>query len=98
MSLDSPRKESLQGEVRRERERRERWRRDRRLGIGEQVARAGAIGWLIVVPTVTGALVGRYLDRLLDTGITFAAALLAFGLAIGGYLAGRLLHREGKSP
>lgn len=96
MKLDPVESEHLDDEVRRERARHDRSRRERRAGIGEQVARAGAIGWLIVVPTVAGAFAGRRIDRAFDTGITFAAALLVAGLATGCYLAARLLHREGK--
>lgn len=50
-----------------------------------QVSRVGTLGWLLALPIVGGALVGHLLDRRLDTGLTFALALLGVGLALAGY-------------
>jgi ATP synthase protein I len=77
---------SLLGPVRTHRRRRER-RSDG--SFLRSVALVGAIGWLIVVPTVAGAFVGRFLDRKLQSGILFSAALIGLGAALGSWAAWR---------
>lgn len=74
-------------------------RRDRRLREGERpmalnLALIGALGWLIVAPTLGGIFIGRWIDRGLDTGIMWTAALMMVGLAIGCRLAWIRIHRE----
>lgn len=60
-----------------------RTRRGRNLWV--QVSRVGTLGWLLALPIAGGALLGHFLDRRLDTGLTFALALLALGIALAGY-------------
>jgi ATP synthase protein I len=90
--------ESLKKSVRTERERRERGGRESKRSIGHYLARAGGIGWLVVVPTLLGAFAGRWLDRRFDTGVTLTGALLVLGLAAGCYLAWELLYRGWREP
>jgi ATP synthase protein I len=52
----------------------------------------GALGWLVVIPTLVGILVGRWLDRLWETGIMWTAALLFVGLVAGCTLAWKRIH------
>jgi ATP synthase protein I len=63
-------------------ERRERWRRDEPRALMVALSVTG-IGWTIVVPTVLGFIVGRWLDQRLHTGIVLAAGLGTLGLALG---------------
>jgi ATP synthase protein I len=86
----------LRSAIRRARERRRRWRRDRERSIGQHLAIAGAIGWLIVVPALLGALAGRWLDARLDTGVTFSAGLLVLGIALGCTMAWRAVRERGE--
>ncbi len=78
---------------------RERRRRDafgRRHGersIGQNIAMIGALGWLIVTPTLAGLFLGRLLDRSLGSGITWSAGLLFLGVVLGGWLAWQRMHR-----
>lgn len=53
---------------------------------------AGGLGWLIVIPTLAGLALGRWLDHRLGSGITATGALLAVGLAFGCRLAWKRMH------
>ena len=74
-------------------ERRRRWEREGERPLARNLAMIGSLGWLIVTPTLIGVLVGRWLDGVFDTGITFAAALLFLGAAIGLWLAWKQMHQ-----
>ena len=52
------------------------------------------LGWTIVAPILLGLLAGHWLDRWLHTGVTFAAALLTVGAALGLWFAWRWMHRQ----
>lgn len=54
----------------------------------------GSVGWMIALPTVGGALLGRELDQRLDTRLTFTLGLLLAGLALGAYTVWRLFLRS----
>jgi len=43
----------------------------------------GAIGWMIVVPMLLGAFVGRWIDRRSETGVFWTLSLLFIGLVLG---------------
>lgn len=81
--------------ARKARDRRRRWRRERERSIGENLAIAGTVGWLIVVPALLGAIAGRWLDRRFNTGVTFSAGLLILGVVIGCVLAWRAVRQQG---
>lgn len=87
-----PRPHDLAGEVRRRAERADRWLRDGDPSLMRQLASVGVLGWLIVVPLLGGIALGRWLDRWLASGITFTAALLLVGLALGCWSAWRWMH------
>jgi ATP synthase protein I len=69
------------------RERRERWQREGERSLAQNLAMIGALGWTIVIPTLIGLFVGRWLDRTLDSGIFWTLGLLVLGLALGCTLA-----------
>jgi ATP synthase protein I len=77
----------LDQEVKLRRERRERWQREGERSLAQNLAMIGALGWTIVIPTLIGLFVGRWLDRTLDSGIFWTLGLLVLGLAIGCTLA-----------
>ncbi len=58
----------------------------------QTIAIVGSLGWTIVIPGLIGIAIGRWLDRVLETGITFSSALLVAGLAGGCALAWRRVH------
>jgi ATP synthase protein I len=73
-------------------------RRDRatledRVPFAGSLARLGMLGWLIVAPVLAGAFLGRWLDRLLSTGIMASGALIGLGAALGWWLAWRRLRK-----
>lgn len=77
------------------RERRsERGKREGERSLWQNLSMIGALGWLVVAPTLLGVLVGRWLDRLFDTGIFFSGALIFLGIAAGCCLAWQRINRE----
>lgn len=81
----SERKEMLDA-VHTRRKRRDEWKRHGEQPLWATLSMVGAFGWLIVVPTLLGAFAGRWLDRTLETGITFSGALIFVGLCLGAWL------------
>ena len=80
--------------VRTRREREERWQREGERSMGRNLAMIGALGWLIVTPTLIGIFVGRWLDRSFESGIFWTLSLLFLGLVIGATLAWKRMNRE----
>lgn len=78
--------------VRLREERRRRWDEDGERPLWKTLSMVGALGWLIVVPTLAGVFVGRWLDAWLGTGVTFGGALTVLGAALGFYLAWRRIN------
>jgi ATP synthase protein I len=62
--------------------------------LGARLGQIGVLGWAIVVPILIGLLVGRWLDRLFNTGVLFSAALLMAGAALGFWSAWKWMHRS----
>ena len=80
--------------VERSRRRRERYAREGERPLARNLAMIGSLGWLIVLPTLLGTLLGRWLDGLAGTGITLTAALMLVGLVLGCRLAWTRMHHE----
>lgn len=83
----------LEESIERRRRQHARWEREGERPVALNLAMIGSLGWLIVIPTLAGIFVGRWLDRRAGSGITFTAALLVAGLAIGAGLAWQRMHR-----
>ena len=62
--------------------------------LGRRFGQIGILGWMIVIPVLLGIGVGSWLDSLLGTGITFSAALMMAGAALGLWLAFRWMHEQ----
>lgn len=82
----------LRAAVRTRRARRERWLREGERSMGQNLAMIGALGWTIVLPTLGGIFVGRWLDRYFNMGIFWTLGLLVAGLALGCTLAWKRMH------
>jgi len=80
-------------QLRQQWERQQRSRREGEPSLLHQLASVGVLGWVVVVPTLLGIALGRWLDAHWHTGITFTAALLLLGLVLGGWSAWRWMHR-----
>jgi ATP synthase protein I len=57
--------------------------------LAQNLATIGALGWLIITPTLVGVFLGRWLDHRLASGIFWTGALLMVGLALGCLIAWR---------
>lgn len=55
----------------------------------------GMIGWSIVVPTVGGAFLGGWLDRIAPQAFSWTIALILGGVVVGGFIAARWMNKEG---
>ena len=93
MSDDDHNGEGLHEAISRERERQDRWQREGERSLGRNLAMIGSLGWLIVTPMLIGIFVGRWIDGMARTGITFTAALLLVGLVIGARLAWQHMNK-----
>lgn len=80
--------------VRLREERHERWKKEGERSLWQNLSMIGALGWLIVIPTLIGVLVGRWLDHNFGTGIFFSGALIFLGIVIGCYLAWQRVKKE----
>ncbi len=52
-------------------------------GLWFGLGTTGVVGWSIVVPTIVGALLGRWLDARLQGTVSWTLTLLLIGLALG---------------
>ena len=75
-------------------QRRKRWKKEGERSLWQNLSMVGALGWLIVTPTLLGVLIGRWLDGLFETGIFFSGALIFLGIALGSYLAWQRVTKE----
>lgn len=55
----------------------------------------GMIGWSIAVPTVGGALLGLWLDRIAPQAFSWTLALLLGGVIVGAFIAWGWIVKEG---
>ena len=79
--------DSLVKGVRLRGERHQRWLHEGAPSVARRLAQIGVLGWIIVVPMLSGIFVGRWLDRTFNTGLFWTAPLLMLGLALGCYSA-----------
>jgi ATP synthase protein I len=84
---------SMAKPVRRQRARRERWRREGERPLGHNLAMIGVLGWLVVTPTLIGIFMGRWLDHTAGSGIFWTLSLLFVGLYIGCWLAWKRVNQ-----
>jgi ATP synthase protein I len=71
-----------------------RWAEEGERPLWKNLSMVGALGWLIVIPTLLGVLAGRWLDGVLGTGTLFTGALIFIGVVIGGVLAWQRINSE----
>lgn len=85
-------RDGLDRAVRRTRDRRDDGERQGEPSFGRYLAQIGVLGWTIVLPTMLGVFLGRWIDRSLGTGIFWTGPLLLLGLAAGCWTAWRWMH------
>lgn len=79
------------GEVRRQAERAG---RARHLTFWQGLGLVGSVGWMVAIPTVGGALLGRWIDRRFGTHVFWTLSLLFVGVTLGSASAWRQIKRE----
>ncbi|MGO4853468.1 AtpZ/AtpI family protein [Phaeovulum sp. W22_SRMD_FR3] len=55
----------------------------------------GMIGWSVVAPTLGGAFLGHWLDRVLPQAFSWTIALLLGGVVLGAMIAWAWISKEG---
>jgi ATP synthase protein I len=91
VSPGEPEDDPFVGEIRRQAERA---RAGRQMTFWQGLGLVGAIGWMVSLPAVLGALLGRWLDARFASGIFWTLSLLVTGLALGCASAWRHARRE----
>lgn len=72
----------------------ERRRKGRGQGVWRGLAQVGTVGWMIALPAVGGALLGRWIDHRASSGIFWTLSLLTVGLVIGCIAVWRAMNKE----
>lgn len=80
--------------ARRTARRRREGRDDPEPSLGSRLGQIGILGWAIVTPILVALLIGRWLDRVLATGVMFSAAFIMIGAAFGFWSVWRWMHRQ----
>lgn len=88
----TPEADGLLRSIHRWRERRREWLQHGEPSLGRYLAQVGVLGWTIVLPTLAGVFVGRWIDRSLGTGVFWTGPLMLLGLAAGCWTAWRWMH------
>jgi ATP synthase protein I len=94
LSPNNEKQQKMERAVHLREERSERWKKEGERSLWQNLSMIGALGWLIVTPTLIGVLVGRWLDRRFETDIFFSGALIFLGITIGCYLAWQRVNKE----
>lgn len=66
--------------------------------LGRRLGQIGILGWSVVVPTLLGLVLGRWLDHRFATGVFFSAPMLMLGAGFGLWSAWKWMHRQGAKP
>ncbi len=90
----SPEGERMVDAVRRRSERHERWSKEGERSLAFYLGQIGVLGWMVVLPTLAGTLLGRWLDASLGTGIFWTLPLMLLGLILGCWSGWRWMHRS----
>ncbi|RMD94073.1 MAG: AtpZ/AtpI family protein [Alphaproteobacteria bacterium] len=85
---------ALEEALERERRRREAARREEGPALWRHLSILGALGWMIVVPTLLAVLLGRWLDARFGTGVKFTLVLILAGIVLSGWLAWNRVKEE----
>lgn len=91
MTTPTPNGDEFVREVGKQADRR---REGRAQNLWQGLAQVGAVGWMIALPTVGGAFLGRWIDKHSGTGIFWTLSMLTIGLVIGCVAVWRTMTRE----
>ena len=91
---DSAPPDPMASEVRRRAERRAQWLREGEPSVMRFLGQIGALGWIVIAPTLVGLFLGRWLDAKFSSGIFWSAPLLMLGVAVGCWTAWRWINKQ----
>ena len=91
---DNGEQDDLYRSVEQRAERRARWKREGERPLWQNLSMIGALGWLIVTPTILGALVGRWLDHAYGQGVFWTGSLIFIGAVLGFSLAWQRIQSD----
>jgi ATP synthase protein I len=91
MTQGEPSEDPFVREIRRQAERA---RAGRHLSFWQGLGLVGAVGWMVSLPAVLGALLGRWIDGYFNSGIFWTLSLLVAGLVLGCASAWRHVRQE----
>ena len=91
---DQKGRDDLMEAIRKRENLRRQWQDEGERPLWKNLSMVGALGWLIVVPTLLGVFIGRWLDGVFGTGITLSGALTFAGACLGFFLAWRRMNEE----
>lgn len=86
--------EQMASAVRKRRDRRDRWLREGSRALLRNLGLVGSLGWLLVLPPLGGALLGRRLDTRFGSGVFWSATLIFCGAALGAALVWQKLRKS----
>lgn len=81
------------GQVGRRAARRALWLLHGERSVASNLAMIGALGWLVITPTLGGVFIGRWIDQRLHSGILWTGAFISAGVALGCALAWRRIRQ-----
>ena len=67
---------------------------DQHVTFWQGLGLVGSVGWMVVLPILLGASLGRWIDLQADTGVFWSLSLLFVGLILGCISAWRHVHQE----
>ncbi len=94
MSSQEDSHEKFEQAIKLREQRRAQWEHEGERPLWQNLSMIGALGWLIITPTLIGVLVGRYLDDRYATGILFSGAMIFLGIFFGSYLAWQRVNKS----
>lgn len=77
-------RKEMQDAVENRRRRDAQWQREGERSLWQNLSMIGAFGWLIVVPMLLGAVLGRWLDGVFGMDVFFSGSLIFLGACLGG--------------
>ena len=86
--------EALRKTVLRKSLRREKARGRRKDSVWAWLATFGLVGWTVVVPTVLGLALGRFLEDRIEGSVNFTITFLVVGAAVGLWMAWHWVRTE----